>query len=65
MSYQIGQEVIVVIDHKNSETGHQFSKGERVRVSSLDSDGFIDCCEYLDGHDYWYIDEDEVMEIPE
>lgn len=63
MKYEVGQKVMVIVDRKVSESGHEFHYGQIVRVRKLDSDGLIDSCEYLDGHDYWYIDQDEVTEV--
>lgn len=44
--------------------GHEFEIGEIVRFMYDDGDDDIQlACQYLDGHDYWYMNPEELEEI--
>ena len=59
MKYKVNDKVkIVACNH-----GHGFEIGEFVRITEVTEINYR--AEYLDGHDYWYVEDDEIAPIPE
>ena len=59
MKYKIGDKVkIVAYKH-----GHGFDIGEVVIITEVNEDNYRG--EYLDGRDFWYVEDDEIAPIPE
>jgi len=58
--YELGE----VVEIRDNTCGHGFYYGEHVRIKSLDGD-YVETAEYLDGNDFWYLDEDDIQKIEE
>ena len=59
MKYKEGDIVRII----SNQHGHQFNIGEKVRIKKVcDIDYKAEC---LDGHDYWYVQENEIELVKE
>jgi hypothetical protein len=60
IEYKVGDLVKII----KNRTNHRFKIGERVRVRS-EKNGFIDTCESLNKHNWWWVDNSEVTPVKE
>ena len=58
-NFKVGEFAVVV----ENTSGHEFPDQTVVKIVEIDSTGYM--AEYKDGHDYWFVSDDDLEPLKE